>query len=126
MIFQTQNHLNSFLIFVFSGIIFGFIFLICNLIFLLKFKKNIQKNIIISTFYLMFFIFFTFLINFFNFGNFSLLLLFTYILSFIWTKSTFNKSVVILEKRWYNKTNQVLTTIKQKGKSKTNDTNKKS
>ena len=129
MIFQTQNQLNCFLIFVFAGVIIGIFSQFYFLFFLINFKKNITKTIFLTLFYIVFCLFFIFLLFFLNFGKFSLVLFLGFILGFGWIKNTFKKSFVILEKRWYTKTNQMFLKLKskfKKGRIKTNESNQES
>lgn len=102
MIFQTQNQLNCFLIFIFCGIIIGLISQIYFLFFLINFQKKPTKIIFFTFFYSFFYIFYVFLLNIFNFGKFSLSLFFAYVIGFLWIKFILSKLVVILEKKWYN------------------------
>jgi len=128
MIFQTQNQLNCIFIFIFFGIVLGFVLKIFNLIFLEKYQKKSIKIIINSIFYSIFNIFFIFLINFFNFGNFSLVLILCYIFGFAIIKNHTFKLVVFLEKKWYNFLQEQLKnkTLKNKGTSNLNEQSKKS
>ena len=103
MIFQTQNQIYCIFIFLFFGFISALIYYFTNLIFLIKFQKNLIKNIFFAIFYCFFSVFFIILINFFNFGNFNLTLLATYIIGFIWIKTLLSKTLVIFENKWYNK-----------------------
>ena len=103
MIFSTQNQLICILIFVFFGIIFNIITIPYLIFFANKFYKKSIKIINFIIFYAFFSIFFIILINFFNFGKFSLALFTSYLVGFVWIKKLLLKTVVILEKRWYNK-----------------------
>ena len=123
MIFQTQHQLNILLIFLFFGFLFGLLNSIFNLIFLIKFQKNTIKILLNSVFYSFFFIFFIFLINLFNFGKFSLPLLFVFIVGLIVIKNSFSKLVVILQTKCYTKINKMK---QSKRKNIPNDTSKKS
>lgn len=131
MIFSTLNQVNVFLVFLFFGVVFGFLFHFVKLLYrssdkvnplnknktnkkiskkfkkyiekLLIFLKIFKKTIINTIFYLIFGIIFAFLINFFNFGNFSTVLLFTSILGFMWSYKSTKNLVVFLQKIWYTK-----------------------
>ncbi len=102
MIFSTQNQLNSFLIFILFGLIFGFILQILNIIFLKKYQKNFLKIIFDTIFYGFFSIFFVFLLNFFNFGKFSMTLCLASIIGFLWMKKLTKNLVAFFETKWYN------------------------
>lgn len=116
MIFQTQNQVNNFLIFVFFGLIIGLISSIYFLIFFKNFQKIIVKNVLNLIFYTFFCIFYIFLTNIFNFGNFSLVLLFAYYLPYIFIKHITRKLVGVLEKKWYTIITNKLTFVKLKNK----------
>ena len=98
MIFQTQNQLNCMLIFIFAGTFIAFI----STFFLFNFRKKIIKMLIYCVFYSFFCVFFIFLLNFYNFGKFSLTLLFSYLIGFIWMKFITRKLVVIFQNKCYN------------------------
>lgn len=115
MIFQTQNQLNCFFIFIFFGIITGIIFNISNLIFLKNYQKKLIKLILNTVFYSFFYIFFVFFINFFNFGNFSISLLLAYILGFTLSKRLSFKLIVLLKKKWYTIIKLLIRNNKTKG-----------
>ncbi len=102
MIFSTQNQLNCLLIFVLGGIILGFISNVFSVLFAINFQKKYIKSLFLSIFYAFLSIFFVFLINFFNFGKFSLTLLIFFLLAYLWAKTLFKKTLVILERKWYN------------------------
>lgn len=126
MIFSTTSQLNIFLIFVFYGIIAGFISSFISIIFLKNYQKKLIKSLFLVAFYSFFSIIFVFLINFFNFGKFSIVLLSAFILGFALTKSLFKKLVVILQNSWYNilirRLNKVLNRFKKtKEKQKKNE-----
>ena len=113
MIFATQNQFNSFLIFVFAGIILGLISQLFFIIFLKKHQKIFLKIIFDTIFYTFFSIFWIFLLNFFNFGKFSITLCSASIVGFVWIKKLTNKTVAFFEDKWY-------TTLKSKFKGKRN------
>lgn len=110
MIFLTLNQFNNFLIFIFFGLIFGLIYNIFKIIFVIKkidkIKKNIfnflKNTIFFTIFYSIFTIIFVFLLNFYNYGNFSLALLFALFLGKIWFDSISKNLVVFLQNKWYN------------------------
>lgn len=102
MIFSTLNQFNSFLIFIFAGLIFGFIFQFLNLLFLKNYQKFFLKIIFDTIFYSFFSIFLVFLLNIYNFGNFSLTLCLASIVGFVWFKKLFANLVALLETKWYN------------------------
>ena len=102
MIFSTINQLNCFILFLFFGIIFGIIYLIFSVLFLKKYQKIFQKIIFEGIFYTFFSIFYVFLINFYNFGKFSLVLIFGCVLGFLWIKFMLKNLVVFFENLWYN------------------------
>lgn len=121
MIFQTQNQINCLLIFIFFGIISGLISILFFLIFTIKNQKKLIKLLFESIFYSFLGVFFVFLINFLNFGHFSPTLLIGYILGYLWIKRLMQKSVVILETKWYTKVSKIynkLKNLKKKRESK--------
>ena len=128
MIFQTQNQLNSLMIFSFAGIVIGLFSIIYFLFFTVIFQKKLIKNIIIAVFYAFFSIIFVILINLFNFGTFSLSLLASFISGLLLIRFSLKNLVVILEKKWYTKINNIFKKLKSniKRKPKTNDTSKES
>ena len=101
MIFYSFNQLNNFLIFLFLGIIFAFINTTLEIIFTLKHQKKLKNIVFYSIFYIFFAIFFIFLLNFFNFGLFSITLLLSIILGFVWFKFVSKNLVVFLQNKWY-------------------------
>ena len=118
MIFSTFNQLNIFFIFLFFGIIFG---LIANIFFsinLINFSKNIKKTIINSVFYIIFTIFFVNFLIYFNFGMFSIILLFSYIFGYIWIRKSSKKLFAFLENKWYNIINTIVRQNKNEHRSK--------
>ena len=117
MIFFTQHQLNTLLIFSFWGFIVGFFISLSTLIFLLNFQKKYIKLMFFCVFYSFFSIFFVFLINFYNLGMFSFSLLLSFILCAIWVKTLLNKTLVILEKKWYTKVNNKLKHFSNKFKN---------
>jgi hypothetical protein len=122
MIFETQNQLNLFFVFLFFGFIAGIFYLI----FLINFHKkllNLLKNIL---FYSFFFIFFVFLLNFFNFGKFSLTLFSSYICGYLWIIFILRKLVVILKIKCYTKLNNFIKANKNKRENPRNEQSKKS
>lgn len=102
MIFYSLNQLNCFLIFTFFGILFGIIYFILKTIYLNKIKKNYKKTIFLSIFYSIFSIFFVFLKNFYNFGIFSISLLFAFLIGYFLSKITIGNLVEFFQKKWYN------------------------
>jgi len=102
MIFSTQNQLDCFLIFLFFGILFGFILSLFDLIFFRKNEKIIIKNITNCIFSAIFLIFFTILLNIFNFGKFSLTLLFSISFGLLAFKRLVSNLVVFLQNKCYN------------------------
>ena len=126
MIFQTQNQLNCFLIFIFFGIILGIIFNFYNLIFLKNYQKKLTILILNTIFYAFFYIFFVILINFLNFGHFSTTLFFSYILGFITSKRLSFNLVVIFEKKWYTIIKLLFKKQQNKRKPNSNEQSKKS
>ena len=125
MIFQTLNQTNIFFIFMFFGAIFGLFALFCFSFFLINFKKKIKKNIIKAVFYSIFSGFFVILLFFFNFGKFSLTLLFAFICGYIWIKHLTRNLLVILQNKWYNILNKTFTYHKE-GKFLKNEQSEKS
>ncbi len=101
MIFSTFNQLNCFLLFLFFGIVFGFIIQILFLVVLKKYQKNYLKIIFDGIFYSIFAIVYVILLNFYNFGEFSISLIFAYIIGFLWIKYVTKKIFAILENKWY-------------------------
>lgn len=79
MIFFSLNQTNCFFVFIFFGLLLGFIFYFFNLLFIKKFKKIYLKSIILCIFYSFYAIFFVFLKNFFNFGIFSFSILIAFL-----------------------------------------------
>ena len=133
MIFNTLSQLNSFFIFLFFGIIIGFISIVYFSITLKNHRKNLLNIIFDTIFYCFFSVFYVFLINFFNFGKFSLTLACVFILGFVWVKTVFKNLLVILENKCYNIFNKarerMLTSLKRKQnqrKNKLNEPAKKS
>ena len=102
MIFATLNQLNLFITFVFFGILVGLLSSIFYIIFLKNYQKNIIKIVFDSIFYANLLILFIFFINLFNFGEFSITLLFAYFMSIFYIQILTKKSVVFLETKWYN------------------------
>lgn len=126
MIFQTQNQLNYFLIFIFFGFILGTIFNVYNLIFLKNYQKKLINLILGTVFYSFFCIFYVIFIIFFNFGNFSVTLFISYILGFIITKKRTFNLVVIFEKKWYTIIKLLFKKQQNKRKPNSNEQPKKS
>lgn len=129
MIFQTQNQVNSLFIFIFFGFIIGVLSILFFTFFIENFQKKPIKYAINTLFYAFFCCFFVFLLNLFNFGKFSTTLIFAYTISFILTKHSTQKLVVILQKKWYTIVNKIFSKIKKKfkkGKIQTNETKKES
>lgn len=120
MIFSTQNQLYILLIFLLGGIISGICSSFFSIIFLKKYQKNLVKSVFLSVFYLFFCVFFIFLLNFFNFGNFSLILVLSYLIGFLSTKNLTKNLVVILQDLWYNKIKRTcrMSSQKIKGENK--------
>ena len=101
MIFSTSSQVNTFLIFIFCGIIFEIFQSFISAIFLLNRQKNLIKSLFLCVFYVFFSVFFIILINFFNFGNFSITLTVATLIGKIVTNFCCKKSFVILENLWY-------------------------
>ena len=101
MIFATQNQIYCFLIFIFVGLIFGLIAQILNIIFLKNYQKIFVKIIFDSIFYGFFSIFLVFLLNIFNFGKFTLTLIFACLIGFLWIKKLSQNLVALFENKWY-------------------------
>ena len=114
MIFITLNQLNCFLIFIFLGCIFGFIFNLFNILFLKKYQKNFLKIIFDGIFYTFFAIFYVIFLNLFNFGQFNIVLILAIILGFIWVNKMLKNLVAKIELKWYN----VVTKFKRKPHAK--------
>lgn len=128
MIFSTFNQINTFLVFLFLGVVFGFVFHFVKLLYREKAEINFKnkstkkfkiklkillkklilfkKIIINSLFYLIFGVIFAILINFYNFGIFSIVLLSSSISGFIWSYKSTKNLVVFLQKFWYTKVNE--------------------
>lgn len=102
MIFQTNNQLNCFLIFIFLGFVFGLIFNVINILILNNFQKKLIKTIKNTLFFTLFSCFYIIFINIFNIGEFSLTLTLGYLLGFFWLVLSTKKSVVFLQEKWYN------------------------
>lgn len=119
MIFSSFNHVNCFLVFLFFGIIIGFINLIFSILFLKKYQKKFLNCIFDVFFYTFLSIFFIFLINIFNFGEFSFALILAFLLGFIWIKKACKNLFAFLSKKWYN------VFIKLKSNKKHNEKHKK-
>ena len=102
MIFSTQNQLDCFLIFLFCGIIFGLFLLIFNILFFRKNTKILIKNITNCIFSAIFLILFAILLNFFNFGKFSISLLLSFFLGYLWFIWLSSNLVVFLKNKCYN------------------------
>lgn len=127
MIFKTNLQLNCFLIFLFFGIIIGFISNCYDLIFLKNYQKKLKKIVFDCIFYVFFSIFYVFLINYFNFGHYSIALILSYIFGFWIAKTLLRKTVVILQSKWYNKINILIKSkkIKKQRKTKKHETSNK-
>lgn len=121
MIFSTQHQLNCVLIFIFFGIISGLIYSFFCVLFLKKYQKKLIKLLFLSIIYSFFSIFFIFLINFFNFGKFSLTLFLSHLTGFSTTVLLLRKLVVIFEKLWYNKINEIFNRLFIKLKKRKQD-----
>ncbi len=102
MIFSTFNQLNSFIIFLFCGFIYGFICSIFKIIFLIKNEKIIKKSMFDCIFYAFLIVFYYFLTIFLNFGNISLVLLLSLIVGKISFEWLGRNLVVFLQNKWYN------------------------
>lgn len=126
MIFSTQAQLNNVLIFIFCGILIGFIYCFFKSIFYAKYQKIFIKNIILCIFYAFFCIFLIILLNFFNFGKFSIVLTSAYYLGFLWVSQLLKKSVVIFGNLWYNTFKKNITKKSLKEKNQTNENPNKS
>lgn len=102
MIFSSFNQLNCLLLFITIGIFTGLFANVLSIIFLKNYQKNIIKIIFDSIFYAFFSILFIFYTIYFNFGEFSITLLASYILGIFWIKILTHKLVVFFEFKWYN------------------------
>ena len=118
MIFYSFNQLNNVLIFLFCGIILGFIYNTVEIIFLINYQKKIKYIVFNSIFYVFFALFFIFLINIFNFGLLSFSLLASIILGFLWFKAVSKKLVVFLKNKCYTLFNKNSKGTKCKTKKK--------
>ena len=105
MIFSTLNQFNCFLLFLFFGVLFGFLYQAFSVLFLKKYQKIFQKIIFEGIFYTFFAIFYVFFINFYNFGEFSLSLILAMILGYLWIIMLSKKLVAFLQNKWYNAIN---------------------
>ena len=114
MIFSTQSQLNCVLIFVFAGMLIGILANIIFAIFLKNYQKYAIKLTFSTIFYAFFSVFYIFILNIFNYGNFSIVLLLSYLAGFQFTNWQLKKLVVIFEKAWYNKLNKIYTNLKSK------------
>ena len=123
MIFQTQTQVNFVFIFIFFGFIIGMISTIYFMIFINNFSKKPAKILINCIFYSFFAIFFIFLINFYNYGKLSFVLFLSYILGYLIIKNTFKKTVVILERKWYNTIKLLSIHMKEKFKKRKKERN---
>lgn len=126
MIFSSLNQVNCFLLFLFRGIILGFISQIFFTLTLKKYQKIYLKIIFETLFYTFFSVFFCFLINFFNFGQYSFALILAYILGYIWIKNIDKNLFVFLETKWYNTINKCITHLRSKHKDRHGRKQKKS
>ena len=122
MIFFSLNQLNSFLIFLFIGVVLGIIFCVLKIIFLFNFRKKLLKNIYFCMFFTLFFNIFIIFLNIFNFGKFNFVLLFSYISGFVLLEKVANKSVVFFENKWYT----IITKYKQFKRNSNANKSKKS
>lgn len=102
MIFSTFNQVNCFLVFLFFGFVLGFLDCLFSVIFLKNYQKNFLKCVFDTIFYTFLSIIFIFLLNFYNFGEFSVALIFAYILGFYLIKKLMKKLVAFLINKWYN------------------------
>lgn len=102
MIFITNNQLNCFLLFLFFGIVAGFLYQIFCVIFLKNYQKIYLKSIFNGIFCIFFGIFYVILINFYNFGKYPLALLAAFLVGFFWIKKLMFNLVVFLQNKWYN------------------------
>ncbi len=107
MIFSSFNHVNCFLVFLFFGIILGFIDNIISIVFLKNYQKKFVIPIFDTVFYTFFSILFVILLNIFNFGEFSLVLVLAYVLGFYWIKKQLKNLVAFLQTKWYNVINRI-------------------
>ena len=107
MIFSSFNHVNCFLVFLFFGIILGFIDSLISIIFLKNYQKKFIIPIFDTVFYTLFLIIFVILLNIFNFGEFSLVLVLAYVLGFYWIKKQLKNLVAFLQTKWYNVINRI-------------------
>jgi len=105
MIFNSLNQIKIVLPFIFCSIIFAIIYNFFRILFTLNLGKKLKKIIFDCIFYSFLAIFFNFLLNFYNFGIFSLFLFLIFIFIFLSVSKLLNKSVVFLEKKWYNTIN---------------------
>ena len=102
MIFSSANQLNCLFLFITIGIFAELFANIFFIVFLKNYQKNVIKIIFDSIFYTFFSILFIFSIIYFNFGEFSITLLLSYILGIFWIKILTHKLVVFFECKWYN------------------------
>ena len=124
MIFNTLSQLNLVVIFLFFGLICGFISIFYFAITSKNYNKNLINLIFNCIFYAFLSVFYVFLLIFFNFGKFSLILFAAFSLGFIWTKKLLNKLLVILEKKCYTTYKKLIrnsTHISNQRKQKNND-----
>ena len=118
MIFSTFNQLNTVFVFLFFGLICGLIFNVLNTLFLIKFSKKIKKTIFFSIIYAIFSCFFAILINIFNFGKINLVLLTTFVIGFIWLKTSTKNLFVFFENKWYTIVKKFLNNTRKQHASK--------
>ncbi len=123
MIFSSTQQIICVFIFLFFGIVFGIISQIFYLIFFQKFQKKLIKTAIITINYVFFVVFYGVLLNFLHLGEFSITLLLFFILGYFWIKKQSEKSVVFVEKLWYNIIKKFI--LSTKGKKKNNEQHKK-
>ena len=120
MIFSSNNQLNCFFVFLFFGFLCGIISQIIFAIFLKNHQNKIIKPIFDTIFYTFLTIFYTFLTIYFNFGEFSLVLLLSFLVGFFWVKNITKKMFVIFENKCYNILTKLFQRKKREHKSKKN------
>lgn len=102
MIFFSVNQLYSFCLVLFFGIICGIINSILGVIFIKNHQKNIFNFIFKIILSLIFVLFLIFSINIYYFGDFSPIIILSFILGYIWCKKTVQNLLDFFEIKFYH------------------------
>ncbi len=102
MIFFSVNQLYSFCLVLFFGIICGVINSILGVIFIKNHQKNIFNFIFKIILSFIFVLFLIFSINIYYFGDFSPIIILSFILGYIWCKKTVQNLLDFFEIKFYH------------------------